>query len=42
MCPMGLSECDSQCVDYTSNANHCGGCGVRCAPGQDCITGNCQ
>jgi hypothetical protein len=37
-----LGQCcpDGSCVDFASDANNCGGCGVSCN-GQPCIAGSC-
>jgi hypothetical protein len=41
VCPVGLTECDGGCVDTTSNAAHCGGCGESCGPHATCANGAC-
>jgi hypothetical protein len=33
--------CGAGCVDPSSDANHCGACGVRCLSGQTCAAGRC-
>jgi hypothetical protein len=33
--------CALGCADVSSNAQHCGACGVACAPGQICQAGAC-
>jgi hypothetical protein len=30
------------CADFTSDERNCGGCSVRCAPGQECVQGQCN
>jgi len=35
-CPGGLLRCGTACVDLRTDANHCGGCGVRCGAGEVC------
>jgi len=30
--------CSGVCVDITSSLGNCGGCGLACAPGQQCLT----
>jgi hypothetical protein len=40
-CVFPFILCDGVCVDPTSNRNHCGGCGVQCAPGEACLGGFC-
>lgn len=37
----GMKACNNFCVDTNSNANHCGDCNVRCAPGAACLDGAC-
>ncbi len=31
----------SGCVNWLTDTNHCGGCGIRCAAGRTCSTGSC-
>jgi len=33
--------CGVFCVDYKSDANNCGGCGIACNPGDMCVNGMC-
>ncbi|MBN1771445.1 MAG: hypothetical protein JXB32_09300 [Deltaproteobacteria bacterium] len=40
-CPPGYVECGGVCVDVTSNADHCGGCGLACPDGLVCNEGGC-
>ena len=40
-CATGSVECDGTCVDTTSDANHCGDCGVACQNGESCDAGEC-
>lgn len=43
-CPVGLYQCDGQCVDLDSNAAHCGVCGRRCSRNngvERCEDGQC-
>ncbi|OJY15171.1 MAG: hypothetical protein BGO98_22250 [Myxococcales bacterium 68-20] len=40
-CAEGYSECGRRCVDTSSDPEHCGGCSVRCTPGEACIGGVC-
>jgi hypothetical protein len=30
------------CADFESDERNCGGCGVRCASGQECVQGGCD
>jgi len=30
------------CADFTGDERNCGACGVRCAPGQECVQGHCD
>jgi len=41
-CPTGQTLCNGQCVDLSSDLNHCGGCDLFCE-GQNmtCESGNC-
>ena len=47
-CQAGLNICGSTCVNFTADANNCGGCGVTCGAGQVCTnhgpgsTGLCE
>jgi hypothetical protein len=42
--PNGCTQttCGSQCVDVTSDANNCGGCGIACATTETCSNGQCS
>lgn len=37
----GLACCQDQCVDLTSNAEHCGSCGASCDYGEVCASSRC-
>ncbi len=37
VCKPGTVPCGTGCVDPTSDRRHCGGCGLTCATGQDCV-----
>lgn len=41
-CDAGLMECDGGCVDLDTDTAHCGTCGNRCAPSQECVSGHCN
>ncbi|ADO75149.1 MXAN_6577-like cysteine-rich protein [Stigmatella aurantiaca] len=41
-CGDGLSLCGSECVDLTSEASHCGACGVTCGSAGVCAASACQ
>ena len=41
-CPSGFSLCDQACVDLTSDARHCGGCGDACGAGELCAAAVCE
>jgi hypothetical protein len=30
------------CADFSGDEQNCGGCSVRCAPGQECVQGQCN
>jgi hypothetical protein len=41
-CSAGAIACGNDgCVDPTSNPSHCGGCFNDCAPGEQCVSGQC-
>ena len=40
-CPSGQQLCAGACVDLSTNALHCGGCGKACVAGQSCVSGVC-
>jgi len=40
-CPESQLYCGGSCIDPTSSAEHCGGCGMECALGQLCSDGLC-
>jgi hypothetical protein len=39
-CPTGLTVCGTECIDTTSNADHCNGCSP-CPPGESCVNSGC-
>ena len=46
LCPAGLGDCDGMfgngCETDTATASeHCGGCGLRCEVGIECVAGTC-
>jgi hypothetical protein len=41
LCPPPSSLCDNQCVDESSNPDHCGGCGIKCES-TACVGGVCD
>ncbi len=41
-CPSVFTDCGGACVDTASSAEHCGGCGIRCAAGEVCNAGMCE
>lgn len=45
-CEAGWADCDGSAAsgcetDVATSAQHCGACGVACAPGQVCVDGQC-
>jgi hypothetical protein len=40
-CAPGAILCDGQCVDPLSDESSCGGCGIRCASDEMCVSGSC-
>lgn len=40
-CSPGLTKCDSQCVNTSSDENNCRSCGTQCNQNQQCINGTC-
>ena len=40
-CPCGEVVCGDACVDTTSDATSCGGCGHACAVGEACAASAC-
>jgi len=34
--------CGDTCVNVTSDVANCGGCGVVCGAGQECVSGSCR
>jgi spore germination protein YaaH len=41
-CPGQQSLCDAVCVDTSSDAHNCGGCGTQCESGESCEQGSCK
>jgi hypothetical protein len=40
-CPIGTVRCGERCVDFDTDVNACGGCGMQCADDQFCSMGMC-
>ncbi len=40
-CPARLVVCQENCVDLSTNFEHCGECGEDCGSGEECISGVC-
>jgi hypothetical protein len=40
-CDSGYAKCGKKCVDFQSDATHCGDCDTVCDPGRACIGGTC-
>ena len=34
-CDSPYEKCDEDCIDYSTNTDHCGGCGDQCQAGED-------
>jgi hypothetical protein len=41
-CFPGANVCQEQCSDPISDPGNCGGCGIVCATGQVCSSGQCS
>jgi len=41
-CPAGRTDCEGICVDMQVDPSNCGACGVRCDPGESCVSGACR
>jgi hypothetical protein len=41
-CATNLATCAGGCVDTSSDARHCGGCGRSCADGERCVNAECR
>ncbi|OJH37837.1 hypothetical protein BON30_27055 [Cystobacter ferrugineus] len=41
-CEAPKTICGTECVNTTSDANHCGGCGMACGGGQSCVDSQCR
>ena len=41
-CAAGLMACGLTCVNPLADVGNCGGCGVLCSSGQQCLSGSCQ
>ncbi|XXF77301.1 MXAN_6577-like cysteine-rich protein [Myxococcaceae bacterium GXIMD 01537] len=42
VCSEGLTQCNLDCVDLTSESDNCGACGVACGQSQVCVDSACQ
>ncbi|MCA9609639.1 MAG: hypothetical protein KC619_28770 [Myxococcales bacterium] len=40
-CGAGTTDCGGECVDLSSDARHCGGCGMACAREASCVMSAC-
>lgn len=40
-CPTGTTDCNSTCVDLSSDSSNCGACGSSCVAGNECNTATC-
>lgn len=40
-CPVGETNCNGQCADLQTDGLNCGQCGVHCAEGEFCVSGQC-
>jgi len=41
-CSTGLEKCGEVCVDFKTDAQHCGACGNACKTGESCVEGSCE
>ncbi|KAF0476419.1 PE-PGRS family protein [Gigaspora margarita] len=41
VCFNGLTSCNGNCIDTTSNARNCGSCGNTCLSEETCVNGKC-
>src|ERR687896_644704 len=40
-CKQDQTRCQGKCVNTNTDEQHCGGCGNRCASGEQCLNGRC-
>jgi hypothetical protein len=40
-CPMGYTQCGSDCIATKRDPQNCGGCGKACKDGEVCVQGGC-
>jgi hypothetical protein len=41
-CGLLCISCDGQCVDPQIDTRDCGGCGIACPTGTNCVNGTCH
>jgi hypothetical protein len=41
-CGVGQADCGAGCIDIAANPANCGGCGIVCDTGYECVGGACQ
>jgi hypothetical protein len=41
-CSMDLTDCDGECFNLETDAEHCGDCETECATGEVCLEGGCE
>jgi hypothetical protein len=41
-CAMDLTDCDGECFNLETDAEHCGDCDTDCATGEVCFEGSCE
>ena len=42
ICASSIDICEGECVDRSSDSNHCGRCSTQCSALQTCVMGDCR